>query len=259
MSFSNALITWKYGTNPLSYLLMPTTGTSLLQMHCCCHLSCGIHIPYTTVCCFFTMNTEWIKCVFLSNNKPELISRIYAKPLKSNLQQQQPSTTSVHVSRFNTYLFTLRGLRTAAKRRQGSCYLQGPSWVDLSICFLTVWLLFSGGRLTSDNGKLLGPSTDGPDTTWFSWSGSCLGGASEALDECPPLTNRQRHGSDLDDSGELGGLITMLDSGGGRGGEGAVCSLSGLSSTSSEILQTGQVEFCSSHKSIQAMWKLWLQ
>ncbi|CAD6270591.1 unnamed protein product [Miscanthus lutarioriparius] len=85
------------------------------------------------------------------------------------------------------------------------------------------------------------------------------GGASEALDECPPLTNRQRHGSDLDDSGELGGLITMLDSGGGRGGEGAVCSLSGLSSTSSEILQTGQVEFCSSHKSIQAMWKLWLQ
>jgi len=135
---------------------------------------------------------------------------------------------------------------------QSSCYLQGPSWVDLSTCFRSVWLLFSGVGSTSDNGMLLAPSTDGADATWFSWSGSCLG-ASDALDECPVLTNRQRHGSDLDDSGELGGLIAAkLGSGGG-----AVCSLSGLSTN--EILQTGQVEFCSSHKSIQAMWKSWPQ
>jgi hypothetical protein len=189
-----------------------------------------------------------------TRKKPEWFLIYTTNPLKaSNLQQ--PSTTADVSHSF------LQDLRPASfcrrQRRQSSCYLQGPSWVvvDLSTCFLTVWLLFSGMGLTSDRGMLLAPSTDGADATWFSWSGSCLG-ASDALDECPALTNRQRHGSDLDDSGELGGLITMLC----RGGGGAVCSLSvsGLSS-SNEILQTGQVEFCSSHKSIQAMWKSWPQ
>jgi len=196
---------------------------------------------------------EWLKnnkmCSLFSfsNKKPEWFLIFTTNPSKLDLQQ--PST-SADVRCFAFYWnFALQFC--AEQRRQSSCYLQGPSWVDLSTCFLTVWLLFSGGGLTSDKGMLLAPSIDGADATWFSWSGSCLG-ASGALDECPVLTNRQRHGSDLDDSGDLGQLITTLGSGGG-----AVCSLSGISSN--ETLQTGQVVFCSSHKSIQAIWKLWLQ
>jgi hypothetical protein len=258
MPFSNALITCNKSSYPICWCQQQ--GTSLLQMHCCCHLSCGIHIPYTTVCCFWPWILNEQSVFFLSTNKPEWFLVSTRNP--SNLLTYNSNSHPPPVCLFLVLTRTCSpcGVRTAEQRRQSSCYLQGPSWVDLSTCFLIVWLLFSGGGLASGNGKLLAPSTDGPDTTWFSWSGSCLGATSDALDECPLLTNRQRHGSDLDDSGELGGLITMLDSGGGGGGGGgAVCSLSGLSSTSSEILQTGQVEFCSSHKSIQAVWKLWLQ
>jgi hypothetical protein len=194
------------------------------------------------------MNIE--QCVFRFQQQTWMISHIYTKP-SSNSNLQQPASQPFAPVQV---LVHPAACRTATRRTPGSCYcyLQGPS-----CCFLAVWLLFSGVGLTSDSGMLLllaPPSTNGLDATWFFWSGSipCLG-ASDALDECPVPANRQRHGSDADDSGELGGLITTTLSGGG----GAVSSLSGLSSN--ETLQTGQVEFCSSHKSIQAMWKSWPQ
>jgi hypothetical protein len=91
-----------------------------------------------------------------------MISHIYNKPLKAE------PTTAIHQYRCFIFYWNF-ALQFYAEprqqRRQSSCYLQGPSWVDLSTCFLTVWLLFSGGGLTSDKAVLLAPSIDGADTT----------------------------------------------------------------------------------------------
>ncbi|KAF7053313.1 hypothetical protein CFC21_061274 [Triticum aestivum] len=83
-------------------------------------------------------------------------------------------------------------------------------------------------------------------------TGSFVRTCDDVVGECPLPENRQRHGSDLDTSGEHGGItITAL----GRGG--TACFLPG--SFRRETLQTGHVECCFSQMSMQATWKSWPQ
>jgi hypothetical protein len=100
------------------------------------------------------------------NKKPAQFLIFTSNPRKLTYNRQ--TSTCADVSKFTgCYPYGAAGCTEAP-----SSYLEGLSWEDhdllriqgLSMCYFTVWLLFSPGEVTSDNVKLFGPSKDGPGT-----------------------------------------------------------------------------------------------